>query len=299
MRKTFKAGPFRATISKSGISCSASVKGARITKKANGNIMTTTSLPGTGISYSKEYSSKKKTKNTKKVTSNVKNDSKNSVGYISSTGTDFTYIPDPDFKDVSTKIGFGRQMKITGGALLRFISFVIFGILAFNAGPWIMFFAILWALHYSIKNTNKYTRPYESFKKPVDFKDFDDGKTPKTFFGLITHLTDEQLMAYADIIKYCDSDFEKQFSIADLNVVRNEEQPISRYMLDKLYELGFILKPARGKYSLNVDKLEYYAQKHLDMEKENMEKYNLLVRSCEDYNKRVHERNIILAEKRK
>lgn len=50
-RKSFKAGPFRITASKSGISYSAGVKGARITKRANGRVQTTLSAPGTGLRY--------------------------------------------------------------------------------------------------------------------------------------------------------------------------------------------------------------------------------------------------------
>lgn len=55
-RKSFSLGPFRATLSKSGVSFSAGVKGARITKKANGNIATTVGIPGTGVYYTKEKS---------------------------------------------------------------------------------------------------------------------------------------------------------------------------------------------------------------------------------------------------
>jgi hypothetical protein len=51
-RKSFKAGPFRVTASKSGISYSAGVKGARVTKRADGRVQTTLSVPHTGLSYS-------------------------------------------------------------------------------------------------------------------------------------------------------------------------------------------------------------------------------------------------------
>lgn len=57
-RKSFKVGPFRTTISKSGISTSVGVKGARITKRADGKTQTTLSVPGTGISYVKTGSGK-------------------------------------------------------------------------------------------------------------------------------------------------------------------------------------------------------------------------------------------------
>ena len=50
-RKSFGFGPFRATISKSGISTSVGAKGARITKRADGKTQTTVSIPGTGISH--------------------------------------------------------------------------------------------------------------------------------------------------------------------------------------------------------------------------------------------------------
>ena len=48
-RKSFKAGPFRATVSKSDISYSAGVKGARVTKRADGRVQTTLSAPGTQL----------------------------------------------------------------------------------------------------------------------------------------------------------------------------------------------------------------------------------------------------------
>ena len=58
-RKSFGKGPFRVTVSKSGIGYSAGVKGFRVTKKAGGGIRTTASIPGTGISYVTDSSSRK------------------------------------------------------------------------------------------------------------------------------------------------------------------------------------------------------------------------------------------------
>ena len=58
-RKSFKAGPVRITASKSGISYSAGVKGARVTKRADGRVQTTLSVPRAGVSYTKASSSKK------------------------------------------------------------------------------------------------------------------------------------------------------------------------------------------------------------------------------------------------
>jgi hypothetical protein len=59
-RKTFKAGPFRVTASKSGISYSAGVKGARVTKRADGRTQTTLSAPHTGLSYTSTSGTKKR-----------------------------------------------------------------------------------------------------------------------------------------------------------------------------------------------------------------------------------------------
>ena len=50
-RKSKNFGPFRVTLSKSGISTSFGVKGLRVTKTANGRTRMTASIPGTGISY--------------------------------------------------------------------------------------------------------------------------------------------------------------------------------------------------------------------------------------------------------
>lgn len=55
-RKSVKAGPFRINFSKSGIGYSVGGKGYRFTKKAGGGTRTTTSIPGTGISYVTETS---------------------------------------------------------------------------------------------------------------------------------------------------------------------------------------------------------------------------------------------------
>lgn len=54
-RKSINLGKgFRVNISKSGIGYSYGVKGARITKTANGHTRQTLSIPGTGISYVSE-----------------------------------------------------------------------------------------------------------------------------------------------------------------------------------------------------------------------------------------------------
>lgn len=72
-------GGFRINISKSGIGYSWGVKGFRVTKTAKGKIKTTTTIPGMGISYSKEvkpqngtHSSAQKTLDKKGLNSKTK-----------------------------------------------------------------------------------------------------------------------------------------------------------------------------------------------------------------------------------
>ncbi len=54
LRKSVNIGGIRLNASKSGLGFSTGVKGFRVTKTAKGNIRTTMSIPGTGISYVKE-----------------------------------------------------------------------------------------------------------------------------------------------------------------------------------------------------------------------------------------------------
>ena len=60
-RKSWGAGPVRFNLSKSGIGGSIGVKGARLTRTANGRTRSTLSIPGSGISYVTESSGKKRT----------------------------------------------------------------------------------------------------------------------------------------------------------------------------------------------------------------------------------------------
>ncbi len=61
-RKSINLGKgFRINLSKSGIGYSWGTKGFRVTKKANGEIRKTLSIPGTGISWVDEGGHKRKT----------------------------------------------------------------------------------------------------------------------------------------------------------------------------------------------------------------------------------------------
>lgn len=54
---------FRINLSKSGVGCSVGMKGARATLTSNGRLRSTTSIPGTGLSYVTESSKSKKNHN--------------------------------------------------------------------------------------------------------------------------------------------------------------------------------------------------------------------------------------------
>ena len=67
-RKSVKLGPFRLTASKRGMSLSAGVRGARITRRPGGGMQTTVGIPGSGLSYSNRTSTRRATAPTAKVT---------------------------------------------------------------------------------------------------------------------------------------------------------------------------------------------------------------------------------------
>ncbi len=78
-RKSINLGAFRINLSKSGVGYSYGVKGLHFTKKANGGTRTTASIPGTGLSYVQDSSSKKiKTRQTQQETECV-NENKISI----------------------------------------------------------------------------------------------------------------------------------------------------------------------------------------------------------------------------
>ena len=57
--KSKKLGQFRVSVSKSGISTGVGVKGYSVTRKANGKIQSTASIPGTGLRYTSQLGKNK------------------------------------------------------------------------------------------------------------------------------------------------------------------------------------------------------------------------------------------------
>lgn len=73
-RKSFGSKMGRVTVSKSGVGFSVGTKGYRVTKKAGGGYRTTNSIPGTGISYTKDTGRSKRSTNSSKSPSSMKID---------------------------------------------------------------------------------------------------------------------------------------------------------------------------------------------------------------------------------
>lgn len=119
-------GGFRVNLSKSGVGYSWGTKGVRFTKTAKGKKRTTLSVPGTGISYVSEESSRKKTSTSHHKTRNV---SSNSI--VSTSGNSQNYIekrePTMAWIDFAICFFFGvlgvhkfREKKIGMGILYLF-----------------------------------------------------------------------------------------------------------------------------------------------------------------------------------
>lgn len=71
-RKSKNFGPLRINLSKSGVGWSVGGKGFRYTKKANGSTRTTTYIPGSGMSWVKDYPNSTTSTKKQTVTSNTK-----------------------------------------------------------------------------------------------------------------------------------------------------------------------------------------------------------------------------------
>ena len=294
-RKSFGAGPFRATISKSGISTSFGVKGARVTKKANGNTMTTLGIPGTGLSYVSEKSNKKQAK-TAAATKTSKNMG-GSYAMNSEVANRFNYVDDPNVADAPKKAGFLRIAKYN---LFGFAIFIILSILAVIVdAPAIMAGGLIGAIVFVVVKCRKWKKPYMPLKVPVAFEHWTDSYTPTSVLSLLTKgLTNDQAVAYAHILEFCEfGEVEKTFNAAELNATRTE--PISNYMLTKLYEAGYLVKPTRGKYALNIAKVNQMNEEFEKLQAAKRTRYDAFVSECETYNDNARQFNINLAESRK
>lgn len=294
-RKSFGVGPFRATISKSGISTSFGVKGARVTKKANGNTMTTLGIPGTGLSYVSEKSNKKQSKNVAATKTSKNTGGSYTMNY--EVANRFNYGDDPNVADAPKKAGFLRIAKYN---LFGFAIFIVLSILAvITDAPVIMAGGLIGAIAFVVVKCRKWKKPYMPLKVPVAFEHWTDSYAPTSVLSLLTKgLTNDQAIAYAHILEFCEfGEVEKTFNAAELNATRTE--PISNYMLAKLYEAGYLVKPTRGKYALNMAKVNQMNEEFEKLQAAKRTRYDAFVKECEAYNDNARQFNINLAESRK
>ena len=89
-RKSINFGGSRINISKSGVGGSVGGKGFRYTKKANGGTRTTTSIPGTGLSYQKD---KGKAKSRKAASADITDISNKTTSVVLKVTGVITLIP--------------------------------------------------------------------------------------------------------------------------------------------------------------------------------------------------------------
>lgn len=288
-RKSFKAGPFRATISKSGISTSFGVKGARITKKANGNTMSTVGIPGTGLSYVSETSNKSKKKT--KAKEATKMTSNSYVPYEQKHFSNYTEYTDPQTADAPRKPKFMGVMKNIGISIAIMFAILIAAVIVDT--PALIGFGLIGVIIWACVKGKKWRKSYMLLREPVSFEKWQDYiNSPNMFSYIRGNLTDEQFMAYINMVDYYGGT-DKVFTPAEFNAAK--DSTTSSYMFNKLYEFGYLVKPARGKYALNMDKVNYMTEMYEKAQAGKKARYDAFIKECETYNEnaRIFNSNLI------
>lgn len=159
-RKSINLGKgFRVNMSKSGPGFSWGGKGFRVTKKANGGFRTTAYIPGTGLSYQKDFSNPLKGDNKKTKKSGDKFAEKVTDTEERDFGLDFKNLKSTGLRDVLDQAGYKYPLRKLG--LLVFI----LGIILTFVNPILVIIAIAGAIMYFYKKTS-----------PVEIEyDFEDG----------------------------------------------------------------------------------------------------------------------------
>ena len=288
-RKSFKAGPFRATISKSGIGTSFGVKGARITKKANGNTMSTVGIPGTGLSYVSETSNKSKKKT--KVKEATKMTSNSYVPCEQKHFSNYAEYTDPQTVDAPRKPKFMGVMKNIGISIAFMFAILIAAVIVDT--PALIGFGLIGVIIWACVKGKKWRKSYMLLREPVSFEKWQDYiNSPNMFSYVRGNLTDEQFMAYINMVDYCGGT-DKVFTPAEFNAAK--DSTTSSYMFNKLYEFGYLVKPARGKYALNMDKVNYMTEMYEKAQAGKKARYDAFIKECETYNEnaRIFNSNLI------
>src|SRR5699024_2285395 len=160
-RKSINLGKgFRINMSKSGPGFSWGGKGFRVTKKANGGFRTTAYIPGTGLSYQKDFSNPLKGgKNKKSKKASDKYEEEITRAEERDFGLDFKNLESTGLRDVLDEAKVRYPLRTPG--LVVFI----LGIILTFINPLLVIIAIAGAIMYFYKKKN-----------PVEIEyDFTDG----------------------------------------------------------------------------------------------------------------------------
>lgn len=164
-RKSFGKGPFRMTLSKSGISTSFGVKGARITNKANGSTMTTFGIPGTGISYVSEHSHKNSNHQTQ-------NQTRTDYENYRSSPRNYYLVDDPNIAWAPQKAGFLRIACYVLLSMAAVFACLIVAALMDNA--FILSVGTIVTILIALIKSSKWRESYYQLKVVVPFEQWQD-----------------------------------------------------------------------------------------------------------------------------
>lgn len=154
-RKSINLGKgFRINMSKSGPGFSWGGKGFRVTKKANGGFRTTAYIPGTGLSYQKDFSNPLGGANKKTKASGQGQIGENQTE-SRDFGLDFKNLESTGLKDVLDQAGYRYPLRKPGLVIF------ILGIILTFVQPFLVVIAILGALMYFYKKANPLEIEYD------------------------------------------------------------------------------------------------------------------------------------------
>lgn len=143
-------GGFRINLSKSGIGYSWGVPGMRYTKLANKRERYTYSIPGTGISYVEDTSSKENQQQHQQQSAN--NDMQNSIGVIEEKVSNIDFEENSNFDEFINKINEFRNTDANIQAGIVLLSIILFFILT---NPIVFIIGLLILSAYNIYRNKK------------------------------------------------------------------------------------------------------------------------------------------------
>lgn len=207
-------GGFRINLSKSGIGYSWGMKGFRITKTAKGAIRTTLSIPGTGISYSKENKPNRSKHAHIQSIDTIKSSNEGICGHNAENKINWKKYDDIENNDNKNTIANHDNVKTEDKFGCLKIAMVI------------MTFLMLICVVYSIIQYSTYTKEqseqYEIIKAyfayVVKFEP-DNHQKQVNLFRLMNDIKGEQFMrrTYGDLFEKYNSRLDEKYEIVDLN----------------------------------------------------------------------------------